>query len=87
MTLDLENDEAFSAAVEGLPKVAELIATIPEEKRSLGWAAAQQSYVQTAQALGYEEADAQQWASAVMSALAIAPLASEPSAMPISAAP
>jgi hypothetical protein len=33
MTLDdLENDEVFSAAVKGLPKVVELIAAIPEEK-------------------------------------------------------
>jgi hypothetical protein len=55
MTLDdLENDEVFSAAVKGLPKVVELIAAIPEEKRSLALAAAQQSYLQTAQAVGYD---------------------------------
>jgi hypothetical protein len=69
MAVDLENDEAFSAAVEGLPKVAELIATAPEQKRWLALAAAQQSYVQTAQKLGYEENDAQEWASAVMTLL------------------
>jgi hypothetical protein len=41
MTLDdLENDEVFSAAVKGLPKVIELIAAIPEEKRSIALAAA-----------------------------------------------
>jgi hypothetical protein len=44
----------FSAAVKGLPKVVELIAAIPEEKRSLALAAAQQSYLQTAQAVGYD---------------------------------
>jgi hypothetical protein len=72
MTLDdLENDEVFSAAVKGLSKVVELIAAIPEEKRSLALAAAQQSYVQTAQAVGYDESDAQHWASALVSLLEI----------------
>ena len=72
MTLDdLENDEVFSAAVKGLQKVVELIAAIPEEKRSLALAAVQQSYLQTAQAVGYDESDAQQWASALMSLLEI----------------
>jgi hypothetical protein len=72
MTLDdLENDEVFSAAVKGLPKVAELIAAIPEEKRSLALAAAQKSYLQAAQAVGYDKSDAQQWASALVSLLEI----------------
>ena len=66
MALDLENDEVFSAAIKGLPKVVELIATAPEEKRFLAWCAARQSYLQTAHILGYEENDAQEWASAVM---------------------
>jgi hypothetical protein len=69
MALDLENDEVFSAAIEGLPKVVELIATVPEDKRWLALTAAEQSYLQTAQTLGYEGADAQQWASVVMSQL------------------
>jgi hypothetical protein len=64
---DLENDEVFSAAVNGLPKVVELITAAPEEKRSLALAAAHQAYLRTAQELGYDESDAQQWASAVMS--------------------
>jgi len=66
MALDLENDEMFSAAIEGIPKVVELIASVPEVSRSLALAAARQSYQQTAQALGYEESDAEHWASAVM---------------------
>ena len=41
---DLENDEVFSAAVNGLPKVVELITAAPEEKRSLALAAAHQAY-------------------------------------------
>jgi hypothetical protein len=64
---DLENDEVFSAAVNGLPKVVELITAAPEEKRSLAFVAAHQAYLRTAQELGYDESDAQQWASAVMS--------------------
>jgi len=32
MALDLENDEVLSAAIEGLPKVVELITTVPEER-------------------------------------------------------
>jgi hypothetical protein len=66
MALDLENDEVFSAAIKGLPRVVELIATVPEEKRFVAWCAARRSYLQTAQALGYEENDAREWASAVM---------------------
>ena len=64
---DLENDEAFSAAVNGLAKVVELITAAPEDKRSLALAAAHQAYLRTARELGYDESDAQQWASAVMS--------------------
>ena len=72
MTLDdLENDEVFSAAVKGLPKVVELIVALPEEKRALALATAQQSYLRTAQAVGHDESDAQQWASALVSLLEI----------------
>jgi len=77
MALDLENDEVFSAAIEGIPKVVELIASVPEAKRSFALAAAEQSYLQTARILGYEKGDAQDWASAVMFQLEIASLASE----------
>ena len=77
MALDLENDEMFSAAIEGISKVVEFIATVPEAKRPLVLAAAKQSYLQTAQALGYEEGDAQVWASAVMFQLEVASLARE----------
>ena len=72
MTLDdLENDEVFSAAVKGLPKIVELLTVLPQEKRSLALAAVQQSYLRTAQAIGYDESDAQQWTSALVSLLEI----------------
>jgi hypothetical protein len=78
MTIDdLENDEVFSMAVKGLPKIVELITALPEEKRSLALAAVQQSYLRTAQAIGYDESDAQQWASALVSLLEIAAVTSE----------
>ena len=80
MALDLKNDDVFSAAIEGLPKVVDAIAIVPEAKRSVAWSAVQQSYRQTAQRIGYDENDAQQWASAVMSLLGIATQASEASA-------
>jgi Cdc6-like AAA superfamily ATPase len=78
MTLDdLENDEVFSAAIKGLSKIVELISIIPDEKRSLALAAASQTYLRTAQELGYNESDAQQWASAVISLIEIATVTSE----------
>jgi hypothetical protein len=69
MTLILEEDEVLSAAIAGVPRVAELIATVPAEGRSRALEAAEKSYLKTAQTLGYQDADAQQWASAVMSRL------------------
>ena len=56
----------LSAAIAGLPKIAELIAAVPTEDRARALEAAEKSYVQTALNLGYDDADAQQWASAVM---------------------
>jgi hypothetical protein len=82
MALDLKNDQVFAAAVQGLPKVVERISTVPEARRSVAWSAVQQSYWQTAQRIGYDENDAQQWASAVMSLLGIATMASEACASP-----
>jgi hypothetical protein len=66
MTFNLEGDETLSAAIAGLPKVAEVIAAVPTEDRARALEAAEKSYVQTALNLGYDDADAQEWASAVM---------------------
>ena len=84
MAVDLEKDEVLSSAIEGIPKIAELITTVPDGKRSLALQAAHQSYLQTAQALGYAPTDAQEWASTVMSMLEIASLASERTAQKVS---
>jgi hypothetical protein len=71
MTLTLDKEEVFSAAIAGVPKVAELIATVSAEERTRALKAAEKSYLETAHTLGYQDADAQQWASAVMSRLLI----------------
>ena len=66
MAFNLEEDEVLSAAIAGVPKIAELIATVPAEDQARALEAAEKSYLQTARALGYGDADARQWASAVM---------------------
>ena len=71
MTLTLDEDEILSAAIAGVSKVAELIATVPAEERTRALEAAEKSYLETAHNLGYQDAAAQQWASAVMSRLRI----------------
>ena len=69
MALDVEGDPFFSKVLAGLPRVAELIATVPEDKRAQALEAAEQSYFKTACELGYGAAEAQDWAAAVMSHL------------------
>jgi len=72
MESDIEDDGILLDVLAGLPRVAELISTIPDEKRGRALEAAEHSYLKTARDLGYEEADAQQWVSAVMLHLRIA---------------
>ena len=69
MTLIMAEDEVLSVAIAGVPRVAEFIAGVPTEHRSRALDAAEKSYFQTAHALGYQAAEAQQWVSAVMSRL------------------
>jgi hypothetical protein len=69
MTLTLDEDKVLSAAIAGVPRVAEIIATVAAEERTRALEAAENSYLETARALGYQDADAQQWVSAVMSRL------------------
>ena len=69
MTLTLDEDEVLSAAIAGVPRVAEIIATVAAEERTRALEAAEKSYLETARTLGYQDADAQQWVSAVMSRL------------------
>ena len=68
MDLDHQkNAEVFAAVVDGIPRLVELIATLPPEKYRVALLAAQQSYLQTARTLGYQESQAQQWATIIIS--------------------
>jgi hypothetical protein len=69
MTFIMSDDEVLSVAIAGVPKVAKFIAGVPMEHRSRALNAAQRSYLQTARTLGYQNAEAQQWVSAVMARL------------------
>ncbi len=71
MTLIMAEDEVLSAAIAGVPKVAEFIAAVPTENRVRALDAAEKSYLKTAHTIGYQDAEAQQWVSAVMSRLRI----------------
>ena len=59
------------AAIDGVSKIAERLANVSSSVRSRALAAVEQSYRQTARALGYDELDAQLWASTVMAQLQI----------------
>jgi hypothetical protein len=69
MTLTPDQDESLSAAIAGVPRIMELIATVPAEERGRALEAAEKSYLETAHTLGCQDADVQQWAEAVMSRL------------------
>jgi len=66
MTSSSEQEEILEAAVAGIPRVAQAIAEIPTEHRTKALGAAERSYRQTVQELGYEEGPIQSWVSAVM---------------------
>ena len=71
MTSILDDDELLSAAIAGVPRIAEFIATVPTEERVRALEAAEKSYLETAHTLGYQEDAARQWVSTVMSRLQI----------------
>jgi hypothetical protein len=71
MTSILDDDEMLSAAIAGVPRIAEFIATVPTEERVRALEAAEKSYLETAHTLGYQEDAARQWVSTVMSRLQI----------------
>lgn len=71
MAFDGEHDPLLLKVIAGLPRVAELIATVPEHKRPQALNAAEQSYLKTACEHGYGAAEAQDWAAAVMSHLRV----------------
>ena len=66
MALISEEEKVLEAAVAGIPKVAEVVASIPEEDRARALGAVERSYRQTVLDLGYDEGPVQSWVSAVM---------------------
>ena len=66
MAWSSEAEEILEAAVAGLPKVAEVVASIPEEDRAKALDAVKSTYRQTMLDLGYEEGVAEGWVSAMM---------------------
>jgi hypothetical protein len=61
-----EEEKILEAAVAGIPRVAEAVASIPEEDRPRALDAVESSYRLTVRDLGYEEGPVQSWVSAVM---------------------
>jgi hypothetical protein len=61
-----EANNILDAAIAGIPRVAESIAGISSELREQAFVAAERSYQQTARDLGYSEAAANGWISALM---------------------
>jgi hypothetical protein len=64
-------DAILSKIIAGLPRVAELVASVAEERRPDALAAAEESYLRTARGLGMNESEARQWVSVVMSRLTV----------------
>ena len=72
MTFIMAEDEVLSAAIAGVPKVAEFIAAVPTEDRSRALDAAEGSYLKNRTHFGLSrDAEARQWVSAVMSRVRI----------------
>ena len=66
MASSSEAEKILEAAIAGIPRVAEAVASIPEEDRPRALDAVEDSYRQTVRDLGYEEGPVQSWVSAVM---------------------
>jgi hypothetical protein len=70
MSLSLDTKEqVLEAAINGLSRVAEASCATPTEKRTQALDAAANRYRQTAQDLGYDEAEIQEWLHGIMSHL------------------
>ena len=68
-TLDTK-EQVLEAAINGVSRVANAILATPTEKRTKALDAAANGYRQTAQDLGYDEAEIQEWLHGIMFSLA-----------------
>jgi hypothetical protein len=59
-------EDALQEAINGLPRVAEVIAAIPANARLKALTAVEGSYRQSALDLGYNDSEAQCWVDAIM---------------------
>ena len=66
MASNSESDQISEMAIAGISRVAQAIAAMPAEDKVRALEAAERSYCQTAQALGYRKRQAQRWAAAIM---------------------
>ena len=66
MASNSEESEILEAAVAGIPRVAKVVASIPEEDREKALGAAESAYRQTVWDLGYEQGPAEDWVSTIM---------------------
>ena len=66
MASSSKEEEILAAAVAGIPRVAQVVASIPNDHQSRALDAVEGSYQQTVLDLGYEEGPVQSWVSAVM---------------------
>jgi hypothetical protein len=63
------NTETLQKAILGIPRVAERVGDLPEEKREKALKAVELSYLRTVLESDYTESDAQGWVSTVMDTL------------------
>lgn len=66
MASNSEEREICEAAVAGIPRVAEAVASIPQEDWAKALEAAERAYRQTVWDLGYEQGPAEDWVSTIM---------------------
>lgn len=64
-----EKEEILETAIAGIPRIAQLLASLPADDRTRALDAAKRSYLKTVHDLGYAEAAAQKWVFAVMRCL------------------
>jgi hypothetical protein len=66
MASNSEAEKILLLAIDGIPRIARVIAKIPTEHHKRAFDAAESSYRQTVRELGYEGEDAERWVGALM---------------------
>jgi hypothetical protein len=66
MASNSEAEKILLLALDGIPRVAQVIAKIPTAHQKRAFDAAESSYRQTVSELGYEGEDAERWVGALM---------------------